>query len=77
VLFRSRFSDNTLRGIAAATGGRFVRSFTGDELRPAITSIADGERRFTGWQTSTDRRDVYRALLAIASFAGAALWVLQ
>lgn len=73
----TRFSESTLRGIAAATGGRFVRSFTGDELRPAIASIADGERRFTGWQTSTDRRDVYLALLAVASFAGGALWVLQ
>lgn len=73
----TRFSESTLRSIATATGGRFVRSFTGDELRPAIAAIANGERRFTGWQTSTDRRDVYLALLGVASFAGAALWVLQ
>ncbi len=73
----TRFSEGTLRGIAAGTGGRFVRSFTGDELRPAIAAIANGDRRFTGWQTSTDRRDVYLALLGVASFAGAALWVLQ
>lgn len=73
----TRFSETTLRGIATATGGRYVRSFTGEELRPAIASIADGERRFTGWQTSTDLRDVYLALLGVASFAGAALWVLQ
>jgi Ca-activated chloride channel family protein len=73
----TRFSEGTLRSIATATGGRFVRSFTGDELRPAIAAITEGERRFTGWQTSTDRRDIYLALLGIASFAGAALWVLQ
>ena len=73
----TQFSESTLRGIAEATGGRFVRSFTGDELRPAIAAIAEGERRFTGWRASTDRRDVYLALLGVASFAGAALWVLQ
>jgi hypothetical protein len=73
----TRFAEATLRDIAAATGGRYVRSFTGDELRPAIAAIAEGERRFTGWRTSTDRRDVYLALLGIASFAGAVLWMIQ
>jgi Mg-chelatase subunit ChlD len=73
----TRFAEATLRDIAAATGGRYVRSFTGDELRPAIAAIAEGERRFTGWRTSTDRRDVYLALLRIASFAGAVLWMIQ
>ena len=73
----TRFAEATLREIANATGGRYVRSLTGDELRPAIAAIAEGERQLTGWRTSTDRRDLYLALLGVATIAGAALWVLQ
>src|SRR4029079_9122134 len=72
----TRFTEGTLRQIAAATGGEYVRSTTGDELRPAIAGIVGGERRFVGWRTSTERRDLYPALLAVAAMAGAALWVL-
>ena len=72
----TRFTEGTLRQIAAATGGEYVRSTTGDELRRAIAGIVGGERRFVGWRTSTERRDLYPALLAVAAMAGAALWVL-
>jgi Ca-activated chloride channel homolog len=72
----THFAEGTLRDIAAATGGQYVRSTTGDELRRAIASIVGGERRLVGWRTSTERRDLYPALLAVAALAGAALWVL-
>ena len=72
----TRFAVGTLRDIAAATGGEYVRSATGEELRRAIDGIVGGERRLTGWRTSTERRDLYPALLAVAALAGAALGVL-
>lgn len=69
------FSESTLRRIATATGGRYVRSRTGSELARAIADIVRGERRLVGWRTSTEYRDLYRAGLAVAAIAGAALWV--
>jgi Ca-activated chloride channel homolog len=72
----TQFAEETLREIAAATGGRYVRSATGDELRQAIAEIAGGERRLIGWRASTERRDLYPVLLGLAAMAGAALWVL-
>jgi Ca-activated chloride channel family protein len=72
----TRFAEGTLRDIATATGGQYVRSATGEELRRAIAGIVGGERRLTGWRTSTERRDLYPAFLAVAALAGAALWVL-
>jgi len=71
----TRFEEGTLRDLAAATGGRYVRSTTGEELRTAIDAIVGGERRVTGWRTATERRDLYRVFLAVAAFAGAVLWV--
>ena len=71
----TRFAEKTLSDIAAATGGRYVRSATGDELRRAIDGIVAGERRVVGWRTSNERRDLYQAFLAIAALAGAILWV--
>ena len=72
----TQFAEGTLRQIAAATGGRYVRSATGEELRRAIAEIAGGERRLIGWRASTGRRDLYPAFLALAALAGAVLWVL-
>jgi len=71
----TRFAEKTLSDIAAATGGRYVRSATGDELRRAIDGIVAGERRVVGWRTLNERRDLYQAFLAIAALAGAILWV--
>jgi Ca-activated chloride channel family protein len=73
----SRFTEATLRDIATATGGQYVRSATGDDLQRAIAAIVGGPRRLVGWRTSTERRDLYPAFLAVAALAGAALWVLQ
>jgi Ca-activated chloride channel family protein len=70
----TRFSERTLRAIAAATGGRYVRSATGDELRGAIADIVAGEQRMVGWRSSTEFRDLYPGLLAMAALAGGALW---
>ena len=72
----TKFSETTLRDIAAETGGHYLRSTTGDELRRAIDEVADRERTVIGYRTSTEYRDVYRAGLAIAAMAGAALWLL-
>jgi Ca-activated chloride channel family protein len=72
----TRFAERTLRDVATATGGQYVRSATGDDLRRAIATIVGGERRLVGWRTSSGRRDLYPALLAVAAFAGAALWIL-
>jgi Ca-activated chloride channel family protein len=73
----TRFAEATLRRIAETTGGRYVRSSTGSELAGAIDDIVKGERKLVGWKTSTDYRDLYRASLAVAVAAGAALWLLM
>ena len=75
-LVTTRFEESTLREIAASTGGRYVRSTTGDELARAIADIVKGERKQVGWRTATEYRDVYQAGLAVAGVAGAALWLL-
>ena len=72
----TRFSENTLRRIASATGGQYARSTTGEELQRAIASIVDGERRVIGWRTSTEQREIYPLFLAVAAAASVLLWVL-
>jgi Ca-activated chloride channel homolog len=63
----TRFDESTLRGLAAATGGRYYRSVTGGELRAALDNIAVEERRQVGSTTSVEYRDLYTALLAAAA----------
>jgi Ca-activated chloride channel family protein len=75
-IVKTKFEESTLRQIAAATGGRYVRSTTGGELLKAIDDIVKGERRVLGWRTSTEYRDLYPAGLAAAAAAGTALWLL-
>ena len=75
-LVRTQFSETTLRQVAAATGGRYVRSSTGNELAGEIGDIVKGERKLLGWKTSTDYRDLYHAALVTAVVAGGALWLL-
>ena len=72
----TKFGESTLRSIAAATGGRYVRSATGSELAGAIAAIIGRERTIVGWHTSTDYRDLYRWGLAVAAGAGAVLSLL-
>lgn len=69
----TQFNETSLRSLAAATGGRYVRSVTGSELLAALHTIARADRRQTGWQTTTEYRDVYGMLLAAAGVAAAAL----
>jgi Ca-activated chloride channel family protein len=73
---KTRFSEATLRQIAAVTGGRYLRSTTGGELAAGIASIVSSERRVIGWRTTTEYRDLYPAGLAAAGAAVAALWLL-
>ena len=69
----TRFDESTLRGLAAATGGRYYRSVTGGELRTALDSIAMEERRQIGSTTSVEYRDLYSLLLAAAVVFGTCL----
>jgi Ca-activated chloride channel homolog len=73
---KTKFSEGTLRQIAAVTGGRYIRSTTGGELAAGIAGIVNGERRVIGWRTTTEYRDLYPAGLAVAGAAVAALWLL-
>jgi len=72
----TRFDEGTLRAVAEATGGQYVRSASGEELRGAIASLARRERRIVGWRESVERRDLYPACLRLAALSGAALVVL-
>lgn len=72
----TRFAEDTLRRIAAETGGRYVRSTTGRELAEALEDIVKGERKIQGWKTTTEYRDLYVAALAVAAAAAAGLWLL-
>lgn len=73
---KTRFEESTLRQIAAATGGEYVRSTTGGELTKAINDIALSERKIVGWRTTTDYRDLYPEALGAAAAAGVMLWIL-
>jgi len=72
---RTRFEEGTLRQVAQATGGRYLRSRTAGDLLRALKEIEQGERKLVGWQTTTDYRDLYPAALALAAAAMAGLWV--
>ena len=74
-IVKTKFAESTLRQIATMTGGRYMRSSTGNELAEGIANIAKGERRILGWRITSDYRDLYPAGLAVAGAAGAALWL--
>jgi len=67
------FEEATLTRIAAATGGRYVRSTSGTELARAIADVVKGDRRLLGWRSATEYRDLYPVGLAVAAVAAAAL----
>jgi Ca-activated chloride channel homolog len=69
----TRFNEGTLRSIAGATGGRYFRSTTGEELGTALADIASRERRVVRW-----RNDEYQELYpwGVASAATAVSWAL-
>ena len=70
------FEEATLVRVAATTGGRYVRSATGTELARAIGEVVKGDRRIVGWRSTTDYRDLYPVVLAVAAVAAAALCLL-
>jgi len=70
------FNETTLVRIAAATGGRYVRSTSGGDLARALAQLAQSDRRITGWRSSTEYRDIYPAAIAAALMATAALVLL-
>jgi Ca-activated chloride channel family protein len=75
-LVRTRYAESTLRQIAADTGGRYIRSRTGNELVEGINDVVSSERRVTGFRTTTAYRDIYWAGLAVAAAAVGMLWLL-
>src|SRR5438876_8532088 len=70
------FEEATLTRVAAATGGRYVRSTSGIELARAIADVVKGDRRLLGWRSATEYRDLYPAGLAVAAVAAAVLYFL-
>jgi len=72
---RTRFEENTLRRVATATGGRYLRSRAPGDLTRELREIEQGERKLVGWKTTTDYRDLYPAALAVAAAAIAGLWL--
>ena len=73
-IVRTKFEEGTLRDLASASGGRYVRSRTGGDLTKALQQIEQGERRLVGWRTTTEYRDLYPWALAAAAVAIAGLW---
>jgi Ca-activated chloride channel family protein len=72
---RTRFEEDTLREVASATGGRYLRSRTAGDLTRELREIEQGERRPLGWSTATEYRDLYPAAVAAAAAGIAALWL--
>ena len=75
-IVRTKYSESTLRDIAAQTGGRYIRSRTGNELVTGIADVIGAERKVIGYRTSTEYRDVYQVGLAVAAAAVGVLWLL-
>ena len=74
-IVRTKFDEATLRDLAAASGGRYLRSRTGADLTRALQQIEQGERRVVGWRTATEYRDLYPWSLALAALAIGGLWI--
>ena len=74
-IVRTRFEETTLRDLATATGGRYLRSRTGGDLAKALHEIEAGERRLVGYRTTTEYRDLFPGALAVAAAAVAGLWL--
>ena len=68
-LVKTRFNESSLRAVAAATDGQYVRSETGTELLDALRNITRGQQRQIAWRTTREYRDGYVWLLAGALVA--------
>jgi Ca-activated chloride channel family protein len=76
-IVHTRFEEATLRRVAVATGGRYLRSRAAGDLTRELREIEQGERKLVGWNTTTDYRDIYPTALLIAAAAMAGLWIFQ
>jgi Ca-activated chloride channel homolog len=65
-LMTTRFNETTLRSMAEATGGVYVRAAHGGDLRDAIETIARSELHQIGFKTTIEYRDIYQLLVAAA-----------
>ena len=63
-LVKTTFNEASLRAVATATAGRYIRSETGGELVEALDTVVRADRRSTGTRTTYGYRDVHRILLA-------------
>jgi Ca-activated chloride channel family protein len=62
----TRLDERTLRWVAEETGGRFYRSFTGQELEKTFTHIALKEREIQGFEKVVEYHDLYHEILLAA-----------
>jgi Ca-activated chloride channel homolog len=70
------FDESTLRNLAAQTGGRYVRSTTGADLRTALQDLVSRERPLVSVKHAIEYRDVYRESLAVAAMSALLLLLL-
>lgn len=70
----TRFGETTLRQIATATGGRYIRSATGTEVASALRELVEPQR-LVGWSRTIRSESLHRAMLTVAAIALAVLIV--
>jgi Ca-activated chloride channel family protein len=68
----ARFDESSLRRIAALTGGRYYRSFSGAELAEVVTEFLESGREVVGQEEVEEPVELYPKLL----LAGAVMLVL-
>lgn len=71
----TQFDSSALRGIATATGGRYVSSVSGKDMAAALRGIVASENRQIGWKARVAERDAHRPFLVAAALAVALLLV--
>lgn len=72
-LMTTRFDETSLRSVAAATGGRYVRSQRAGDVLQALDTIVRADRRRIGTRTVYEYTDIRDILLAGALVAVACL----
>lgn len=72
-LVKTQFNESSLRAVAAATEGRYLRSQSTGDVLAALSAVARADRRRVGTRTVHDYVDIHRALLAGALAAVALL----
>ncbi|MEO5895547.1 MAG: vWA domain-containing protein [Vicinamibacterales bacterium] len=72
-LVKTRFNEASLRAVATATSGRYLRSQTSGDVLAALDSVVRADRRRIGTRTIYAYLDVHRVLLAGALAAVALL----